>query len=132
PAACLAFLTLRYCAALPVRCLPTGGVHCEAVLCAGALMTGFSLVGPLSGLLFSFLGTGLPLGIPPEKEDAIMSHVAPEECILYASWTASAKPSASSANQTEQLLAEPEIQAFVAAVQRNVLSAGIAAAKKNG
>src|SRR6476660_9050212 len=95
-------------------------------------MSVFAPASALSAILYSFLGTGLPVGMPPDKEDAIMAHVAPDDCVLYASWSAAAKPSLTSANQTEQLLAEPEVQAFVSSLYSKLLSAAAAAAKKGG
>jgi hypothetical protein len=95
-------------------------------------MSAFALANSCSAVLFSFLGLGLPVGIPPDSEDAIMAHVAPDDCVFYSSWSAAAKPSLSSPNQTEQLLAEPEVQAFATALYNSLLSAGVAAAKKNG
>jgi len=91
-----------------------------------------ALVGPLGWTLLSLLAAFLPFGIPPEEEEAVMSYVAPDDCVAYATWAAMATPNPASANQTEQLLAEPELKAFVAAIERNVLAAALAAAKKEG
>ena len=65
-------------------------------------------------------GFGLPLGVPPEPADPMLARVAPEECLLYLSWAGMAKPAADSRNETERLLAEPEIQQVAAAVLRAV------------
>jgi len=35
--------------------------------------------------------------------------VAPDECLFYTTWSATAAPTSASENQTEQLLAEPEV-----------------------
>ena len=66
---------------------------------------------------FSFLfltvfggGWTLPLGLPPGPEDPAVARVAPEKCLFYASWAGMATADAKSKNQTEQLLAEPEVQ----------------------
>ena len=77
-----------------------------------------------------FLGLGLPLGMPPEKADPAMAHAAPKECLFYSSWAGMAAADAASTNQTEQLLAEPEVQALAAALERALASA--AAAKTSG
>lgn len=70
-------------------------------------------------VLLMFLGGfGLPLGVPPEPENPAMAHVAPEKCVLYASWAAMAAADAKSANQTEQLLAEPEVKRFVQSLEK--------------
>jgi hypothetical protein len=95
-------------------------------------MSVFALASYLTAVLLSFLGMAIPVGMPPESEDAIMAYVAPNDCVFYATWSAAAKPSLSSANQTEKLLAEPEIQAFASALYGNLVSAGVAAAKKGG
>jgi hypothetical protein len=67
--------------------------------------------------------SGLPLGIPPAEPDVRMSQVAPEECLVYLSWSGMAEPSADSANHTERLLAEPEVQRFINEVTDRLTSA---------
>jgi hypothetical protein len=59
---------------------------------------------------------GLPLGLPPLPEDPVLSHVAPDECLLYFSWSGVAEPDAKSKNQTERMLAEPEVKQFIETV----------------
>ncbi len=93
-------------------------------------MSAFALLAPLGALLASFIG--LPIAMPPAKEEPLMARVAPADCVAYASWAARVEPSARSNNQTEQLLAEPEVQAFAANLQQNILGAAIAAAKASG
>ncbi len=68
-------------------------------------------------------GIGVPLGVPPAKPDPMMAQVAPEKCLYYTSWAGMAKPDPQSANQTEQLLAEPEIEAFAQEVERAIRQA---------
>ncbi len=58
-------------------------------------------------------GVGLPFGVPPAPEDPMMGRVAPEKCLFHLSWAGTASPDAKSSNQTEQLLAEPEVQHFL-------------------
>jgi hypothetical protein len=65
-------------------------------------------------MLVAWSGFGLPVGVPPEAEDPLMSRVAPTECLYYGSWSAMAKADPNSPNHTEQLLAEEEIQQTVA------------------
>ena len=55
-------------------------------------------------------GVGMPLGIPPAAEDPAMARVAPKECLFYLTWSGMAAPDPQSSNQTEQLLAEKEVQ----------------------
>ena len=71
-------------------------------------------------LVLLFGGFSLPLGLPPLPEDPALSRVAPEECMAYASWAGTAAPDAKSANQTEQLLAEPEVQNLLSAIDSAV------------
>jgi len=56
---------------------------------------------------------GVPLGIPPGLDDPAISRVAPEDCVFYTTWAAAANASASSKNQAEQMLAEPEVRLFL-------------------
>jgi hypothetical protein len=81
-----------------------------------------------SFLLLLFGGQiGVPLGLPPLPEDRTMACVAPQDCIWYFSWSGSADPNPKSANQTEQLLAEPEVRDFIHGV-----GTAIGAAMKKG
>jgi len=67
-------------------------------------------------------GGGLPLGVPPLPEDPLLARVAPEECLVYASWSGMATPDAKSTNQTEQLLAEPEVQRLLSEIERVIVA----------
>ena len=42
-----------------------------------------------------------------------MARFAPEECVFYTTWSASAAANPASRNQAEQMLAEPEVRQFV-------------------
>ena len=55
---------------------------------------------------------GLPFGVPPAPDDAVIARVAPPQCLFYVNWAGTASPSASSSSETEKLLAEPEVQEF--------------------
>ncbi len=68
-------------------------------------------------------GLGLPLGIPPGPEEPVLANVAPEECLFYTTWSGMAKPDPSAENQTEQLLAEPEVQFMFAEIERRINAA---------
>jgi hypothetical protein len=77
----------------------------------------------LAAKYFSFLfltifggGWTVPLGLPPGPEEPAAARVAPEKCLFYASWAGMAAADPKSKNQTEQLLAEPEVQRCFAAV----------------
>jgi hypothetical protein len=67
--------------------------------------------------------SGLPMGLPPAEPDIRMSQVAPEECLFYLSWSGMAEPSADSPNNTERLLAEPEVQRFIEEVTNSLAAA---------
>ena len=73
----------------------------------------FSQIGPWIFFLTLGSGMGIPLGIPPAPDDPVMARLAPEECIFYTTWSASAAASPASKNQAEQMLAEPEVRQFV-------------------
>ena len=82
---------------------------------------GIGLFGPLElVILLGLSGFGLPLGIPPQPEDPLMARVAPRECVFYTTWAGTATPDPNSPNQTEQLLAEPEVQQLVAQLRRQI------------
>ncbi len=66
-------------------------------------------------------GSGLPISLPPLPEDPALARIAPEECLLYMNWSGMATPNAKSQNQTEQLLAEPEVQEAVVQIERAIL-----------
>src|SRR4051812_37321785 len=75
-------------------------------------------------ILLMFLGGfGLPLGVPPQPENPAMSHVAPAKCVMYATWAGMGEADPKSANQTEQLLAEPEVQQFARSLEKSVRQA---------
>ena len=65
---------------------------------------------------------GLPFGIPPAPEDAVIAGVAPPQCLFYLNWAGTASPSATSGSETEKLLAEPEVQEFLRAVSRTIVA----------
>lgn len=84
-------------------------------------------------VLLMFLGGfGLPLGVPPAPENPAMQHVAPPNCVLYASWAGMATPDATSANQTEQLFAEAEVQEFGRSLEKTIGLAVRHFAQQNG
>ena len=70
------------------------------------------------GLILLLGGFGLPVGVPPLPEDPMMANIAPEECVAYVSSAGMATPDAKSGNQTEQLLAEPEVRQMAAEIER--------------
>ncbi len=73
-------------------------------------------------LTFSSLAAA-PLAGPPLPLDPTLSAIAPPECLWYASSAGVAEPDASSANQTEQLFAEPEVRHFANEVQKQLIGA---------
>ncbi|HVX63899.1 MAG TPA: DUF1559 domain-containing protein [Pirellulales bacterium] len=61
-----------------------------------------------------------PLCLPPGPADAGVMRAAPEECLFYLGWNGAGKADANSQNQTEQLLAEEEVQTFISEIDRQV------------
>ena len=82
----------------------------------------FGMPGPMEIMILLGLGggAGLPLGIPPAPEEPVLAKVAPEECLFYTSWAGTAQPDPNSENQTEQLLAEPEIRQMLAEIEQRI------------
>ena len=68
-------------------------------------------------------GVGIPLGIPPAAEDPAMARAAPKECIFYLTWSGMAAPDPQSGNQTEQLLAEKEVQQSLKLLEEQIVAA---------
>jgi hypothetical protein len=66
----------------------------------------FSSGGPLS----------LPLSTPPLPPDPLLERAAPAECLAYLELAGLATPEADSDNPTERMLADPEMQEFLAAL----------------
>lgn len=66
------------------------------------------------------LGGALPWGMPPAPENPALAAVAPEQCLVYGTWAGTDKPSSASSNQTEQLLAEPEVQKAAAQLEQAI------------
>jgi len=78
----------------------------------------FSQIGPWIFFLTLGSGMGIPLGIPPAPDDPVMVRLAPEECVFYTTWSASAVANPTSKNQAEQMLAEPEVRQFVEHIEK--------------
>ncbi len=78
---------------------------------------------PMWLLLLSFGGAPLPLSLPPLPEDPAISAVAPQDCLFYMSLAGAAEPDPKSKNQTEQLLAEKQIQQFGHSIEAAVIQA---------
>ncbi|MCG8451342.1 MAG: DUF1559 domain-containing protein [Pirellulales bacterium] len=82
-------------------------------------------VGSLGLLMLLFLGSfsGLPMAGPPQPLDPALSAVAPPQCMWYSASAGIARPDPNSANETEQLFAEPEVQHFLGVVEEELLRA---------
>ena len=74
-------------------------------------MMGFGMAEVFAVWALFFGGIGAPMGIVPGEEDPYLSQIAPEECLLYSSWsgTVAADPEK---NVTEKWIAQWEIQTF--------------------
>lgn len=57
-----------------------------------------------------------------DQEDSVMSHIAPDQCLFYASWAGRGEMDPNSTNETERLMAEPEVQAFLSDIQKRLSS----------
>jgi hypothetical protein len=77
-------------------------------------------------------GFGLPLAMPPQPEVPLMAKVAPADCLFYMSLAGVASPSAGSDNQTEQLLAEPDVQKFLTEIGRAITSGATRTMRERG
>ncbi len=88
-------------------------------------MTPIAGPNPFEMLIMMLLGGGfgMPSGVPPTQEDVLSAKIAPAECLFYASWAGTGTPDATSSNQTEQMLAEPEVQKFLTQGRTKVLEA---------
>ncbi|MBA3480720.1 MAG: hypothetical protein H0T51_02795 [Pirellulales bacterium] len=73
-------------------------------------------------LLMSGAGA-IPVGGAPLPLDPVLSNVAPEECLWYASYSGQSHADPSSANQTEQLFAEPQVVRFIDEIQTQAMKA---------
>jgi len=71
-------------------------------------------------ILLSGGGIGVPSGMPPAAEDPVMHQIAPAECLAYFSWSPAGEPDATNGNHTEALIADPEVQASIAAISKIV------------
>src|SRR5581483_4008976 len=63
-------------------------------------------------------GSSLPTYSVPLPLDNGLQSAAPPECLAYFSHQGIGKPDAKSSNQVEQLLAEPEVEAFAEEILR--------------
>ncbi|HMO15180.1 MAG TPA: DUF1559 domain-containing protein [Pirellulaceae bacterium] len=60
---------------------------------------------------FLGFGFGFPAATPPADEIPLMSQIAPEECLFFATWTGATTPDPSK-SPTETWMAQPELQVF--------------------
>jgi hypothetical protein len=67
--------------------------------------------------------SAVPLGGAPLPLDPVLSSLAPEECLWYASYAGQGEADPESKNQTEQLFAEPQVERFVEHVQSELMQA---------
>ncbi len=65
-------------------------------------------------------GAASPFGVPPEKEDPVLLQMAPDDCLFYGMMSGTVAPSGDSTNHTEQMLAEPEVRAFVQQLEQQL------------
>jgi hypothetical protein len=77
-------------------------------------------LGVIELLLLLFSGPGIAAVGAPQPLDPTLAAVAPQECLWYSSSSGMRPADPSSENHTEQLLAEPEVQRFLAEVDAQV------------
>lgn len=82
----------------------------------------FSFLAILAFSLVPSASKALPFCLPPAAPDPVMMRVVPEECLFYYGWNGAATADPKSANQTEQMLAEPEVQAFITQLESELMS----------
>lgn len=76
---------------------------------------GFSFL--LGILLFVGGALGIPMGMPPGPEDPLMAKVAPENCLVYASWSGVAKLDPD-ANPTEKWMSQPKTSKLIPKIRK--------------
>src|SRR5690242_12927738 len=74
----------------------------------------------VASLVSAMAAVASPFCLPPGPADAGVLRAAPEECLIYLGWNGAGKADAKSENQTEQLLAEKEVQAFLSQIEAQV------------
>ena len=79
--------------------------------------------GPVSSVMLLLISTltVMPLVGPPLPLDPKLAAIAPPECIWYATSAGFAEANPNSTNQTEQLLAEPEVRHFATSLEDQLL-----------
>ncbi len=86
-----------------------------AVPAAGAAMSWMTIV-----WMALLGGLAAPQGVPPLPPHSVLAKIAPEQCVAYLAVSGLAEPDAKSTNQTEQLLAEPEVRALRAQLEQMI------------
>ena len=74
-------------------------------------------------MMMALGGSGGAAAGVPLSEDPLQAKIAPEECLYYVTWAELTKPDPSSANHTEQMLADPKVQQFIVNTQLSFFSA---------
>jgi hypothetical protein len=78
-----------------------------------ALAPSIGIVELLALLLFGGGFLGLPFSVPPLPPDPVVERSAPDTCLVHVALRGVAAPDATSANETERLLADEEVRAFL-------------------
>lgn len=55
-----------------------------------------------------------------QSPDPLLWNLAPERCLMYSAWDGGGEANANSTNKTEQLMAEPEVQAFFGQIKQRL------------
>ncbi len=65
-------------------------------------------------------GFGPSLGVPPQDFDPMLAKLAPPQCVYYTSWAGMSEPDPTTGNNTERLLADPEVKSLIHQIQECV------------
>ena len=89
-------------------------------------MSAVGMPGPMELLivmvqLLGGMGGGqLPIAMPPGEPVPSIQQVAPDDCLFYFGSNGMVAPDPKSKNQTELMLAEPEVQAFIKEIDQTI------------
>jgi hypothetical protein len=72
-----------------------------------------------------------PFCLPPGPVDAGVMRAAPEDCLVFLVWNGAGTADPKSENQTEQLLAEEEVKAFLSKIESQLVALAQQALRKN-
>lgn len=75
--------------------------------------------------LLSVLAMPLPVAVPPLPEDPKLLRVAPSDTVAYLQWFGAADPDPGRRNETEALVAEPQVQQMITGILAALRTAAV-------